>query len=236
MSIMIAEIFGPTIQGEGPLIGLPSIFVRTAGCNDRCLWCDSPHAVLPDYRGEWRRMTAGEVLAAVGRCARNRPALVTLTGGNPALHDLRQLIADGAAAGHRFALETQGNVAKPWFAALDWLVLSPKPPSAGLDFDAAALAACVSAAGSTTVVALKFPILDDGDYRFARGVADALPHLPAYLQPVNPYPAEGGDAARLPDLLDRLRWLMERLAADDWPAARVLPQLHLLAWGSRRGV
>lgn len=235
MSIVIAEIFGPTIQGEGPLIGLPSVFVRTAGCNDRCRWCDSLHAVLPAYRDEWRRMTAGEILAEIDRLTSNRPTLVSLTGGNPALHDLAELISAGRARGHRFALETQGNVAKPWFTALDWLVLSPKPPSAGMTFDPAALAACVAAAGAATVIALKFPVLDDGDYRFARTVADTFPQVPAYLQPVNPEP--GGDSAIPPaDALDRLRRLMERLAADDWPNARVLPQLHLLAWGNRRGV
>jgi len=46
--IRISEIFGPTIQGEGPLIGTPTVFVRTAGCDYRCTWCDTLYAVLPD--------------------------------------------------------------------------------------------------------------------------------------------------------------------------------------------
>ena len=50
--IRISEIFGPTIQGEGPLIGRPSIFVRTGGCDYRCNWCDTLYAVLPEYRDE----------------------------------------------------------------------------------------------------------------------------------------------------------------------------------------
>ncbi len=43
--IRVSEIFGPTIQGEGVLIGLPTVFVRSGGCDYRCSWCDSLHAV-----------------------------------------------------------------------------------------------------------------------------------------------------------------------------------------------
>jgi 7-carboxy-7-deazaguanine synthase len=48
--IRISEIFGPTIQGEGVLIGLPTVFVRTGGCDYRCSWCDSLHAVDSAFR------------------------------------------------------------------------------------------------------------------------------------------------------------------------------------------
>ena len=51
--IRVSEIFGPTIQGEGVLIGLPTVFVRTGGCDYRCSWCDSLHAVDPKYRHDW---------------------------------------------------------------------------------------------------------------------------------------------------------------------------------------
>jgi len=47
--VRISEIFGPTIQGEGPLIGRPTVFVRTAGCDYRCARCDTLYAVLPEY-------------------------------------------------------------------------------------------------------------------------------------------------------------------------------------------
>jgi 7-carboxy-7-deazaguanine synthase len=50
--IRISEIFGPTIQGEGPLIGRPTVFVRTAGCDYRCTWCDTLYAVLLEYHDE----------------------------------------------------------------------------------------------------------------------------------------------------------------------------------------
>jgi 7-carboxy-7-deazaguanine synthase len=50
-SILISEIFGPTVQGEGPLVGRPTVFVRTGGCDYRCAWCDTLYAVLPEHRG-----------------------------------------------------------------------------------------------------------------------------------------------------------------------------------------
>jgi len=48
--IRVSEIFGPTIQGEGALIGQPTVFVRTGGCDYRCSWCDSLHAVDSRFR------------------------------------------------------------------------------------------------------------------------------------------------------------------------------------------
>jgi 7-cyano-7-deazaguanosine (preQ0) biosynthesis protein QueE len=82
--IRISEIFGPTIQGEGPLIGRPTVFVRTSGCDYRCSWCDTLYAVLPEYRGEWTQMTASEILARVNELATNQHVLISLSGGNPA--------------------------------------------------------------------------------------------------------------------------------------------------------
>jgi len=84
-SILISEIFGPTVQGEGPLIGRPTVFVRTGGCDYRCAWCDTLYAVLPEHRGEWRLMAPAEIERRIEELAGNDPVLVTLSGGNPAL-------------------------------------------------------------------------------------------------------------------------------------------------------
>jgi len=111
--IRISEIFGPTIQGEGPLIGRPTVFVRTGGCDYRCSWCDTLYAVLPEYHDEWVWMTAPQIIARVNELAGGNPVLVSLSGGNPALQPLHPLIALGRRKGHSFALETQGSVAQP---------------------------------------------------------------------------------------------------------------------------
>ena len=64
MTLRVVEIFGPTIQGEGALIGEPTVFVRTGGCDYRCSWCDSLHAVDSAYRHDWKPMSAEAIIAA----------------------------------------------------------------------------------------------------------------------------------------------------------------------------
>ncbi|SPL66506.1 Queuosine Biosynthesis QueE Radical SAM [Ochrobactrum soli] len=162
--IRISEIFGPTIQGEGVLIGEPTVFVRTGGCDYRCAWCDSLHAVESRFRHEWKSMGVEAIWHEVTALSENRPLTVSLSGGNPAIQPLGPLIAHGKKEAYRFALETQGSVAKDWFSALDTLVLSPKPPSSAMAFDPDALAACVEAAGPKPRTVLKFVIFDDADY------------------------------------------------------------------------
>lgn len=231
--IRISEIFGPTIQGEGALIGRPTVFVRTGGCDYRCSWCDTLHAVDSAYRDEWKPMSAADVFADVKRLSGNRPLMVSLSGGNPAIQPLGELIALGKAEGYAFALETQGSIAKDWFSMLDVLTLSPKPPSSGMETDWAAFDECLNAAGQGPDIALKIVVFDETDYLWAREAAARYPHLPLYLQPGN-HKTDG--AADMDALAQRLRWLAERVSADGWFSATVLPQLHVMIWGNKRGV
>lgn len=239
--IRISEIFGPTIQGEGPLIGRPTVFVRTGGCDYRCAWCDTLYAVLPMFREEWKLMTAAEIMARVDELAGDRPVLVSLSGGNPALQPLEPLIALGRRTGHTFLLETQGSVAQPWFAELDWLILSPKPPSASVMVNWRAFDECLESAAGRPRCVLKIVVFDDADYNYGREVSARYPDLPVYLQIGNPAPLAAVGAllpeeANTDDLLGRLRWLVGKVTADRWYTATVLPQLHVLAWGNKRGV
>jgi len=236
--IRVSEIFGPTIQGEGALIGLPTVFVRTGGCDYRCVWCDSLHAVDAEYRGSWAAMDAGAIMAKVEKLSGGAPLMVTLSGGNPAIQPLGPLIELGHAKGYRFALETQGSVVRRWFAALDMLVLSPKPPSSGMQTDWALLGDSIKAGqGAETV--LKIVVFDETDYAYARGVAARHPDLPVYLQPGNHTPPPPEDDMANVDqagLDSRMRWLVDRVTGDKWYDAKVLPQLHVMLWGNKRGV
>jgi len=230
--LRIAEIFGPTIQGEGALIGEPTVFVRTGGCDYRCVWCDSLHAVDTAYRHTWAAMSTGAVWGEVQRLSKGKPLTVSLSGGNPAIQDFSKLIGLGHAQGYRFACETHGSIAKPWFRDLDTLVLSPKPPSSGETVDWAAFDACLSAAKGAGDIVMKIVIFDETDYAWARTTADQYPDVPLYLQPgnldVDP------DVAVDPQVLaDKLLWLVEKTIADSWFAARILPQLHVMLWGNK---
>jgi 7-carboxy-7-deazaguanine synthase len=236
-TICVSEIFGPTIQGEGVLIGRPTVFVRTGGCDYHCSWCDTLHAVERSFRSDWREMTAEEILAQVNILTNGRPLIISLSGGNPAIQPLGSLIILGKAAGYTFLLETQGSIAREWFAELDILTVSPKPPSSGMTTDWQKLQACIEAAGTASVV-LKMIILDEADFIYARQVSARFPHLPVYLQPCNPGPSvkSGGVETDLQAMAVRLRWLVDQVLAAAWYEARVLPQLHVLLWGQKRGV
>lgn len=235
MSILISEIFGPTIQGEGSLIGRPTVFVRTGGCDFRCDFCDTLYAVLPEHKGDWTPRSADEILGEVENLSGGFPILVTLSGGNPALQPLEPLLELGHGRGHTFALETQGSRAQSWFSKLDFLILSPKPPSSGMEFRAKKLRECLDAAESGAQISLKVVVFDEADYQFARQVHDLHPQIPFYLSVGNPSPQNGTQADGA-DLTRRLEWLLARTARDGWFCVTVLPQLHVLLWGNRRGV
>lgn len=237
-ALRIAEIFGPTIQGEGAVIGVPTVFVRAGGCDYRCSWCDSLHAVDSAYRHDWAQMSAAAILARVEELSGGVPLTVSLSGGNPAIQNFAPLIALGKARGYGFAMETQGSVAQDWFKELSMLILSPKPPSSGETVDWARFEDCLARAGQVQTV-MKIVVFDQVDYSWAREVARRYPDLPLYLQPGNhtPPPPDVDDAQiDLDGIMSRYQWLIDKALGDRWYDPTILPQLHVLVWGNKRGV
>lgn len=174
------------------------------------------------------------ILTRLDELSRGTPMLVTLSGGNPALQPLCKLIREGHARGYTFALETQGSVARDWFAELDYLVLSPKPPSAQMPMNDEKLAACIAAArGGKAEISLKVVVFDEDDYQFARAMQQKHGDIPFYLQVGNPL---NDDNVTPMHLTEKLRELGERVLADGWRNVTVLPQMHVLIYGNRRGV
>ncbi|NDA25811.1 MAG: 7-carboxy-7-deazaguanine synthase QueE [Verrucomicrobia bacterium] len=115
----IAEIFH-SIQGEGLLAGLPSVFVRTSGCNLRCNWCDTPYA---SWKPEGPEMSVEAVLQKISDWDCRH---VVLTGGEPMIApDLPALAAGLRQAGRHITIETAATVA-PSGIACDLASLSPK--------------------------------------------------------------------------------------------------------------
>ena len=239
MSISISEIFGPTIQGEGALIGRPTVFVRTGGCDFRCDFCDTLYAVLPQHKSDWMKMEAPAILAEIERLSGGAPITVTLSGGNPALQPLGELLKIGRARGHRFALETQASRAPDWLGELDYLVLSPKPPSSKMEFSEAALARCLEVANGSatcqTQISIKVVVFDEADFQFARRVNQLHPDVPFYLSVGNDSVMTGAQADNAA-LTRQLEWLLERCAQEKWFDVTLTPQLHVLLWGNKRGV
>src|SRR5438477_1924010 len=102
----VIEVFGPTIQGEGAEAGLPTHFVRLGGCDYRCSWCDTLYAVLPDeVRRNSTGMTPPEIVVRLQELGATTP-WITLSGGNPALHQLGPLVDALHAASYFVAVET----------------------------------------------------------------------------------------------------------------------------------
>lgn len=239
--ITVSEVFGPVIQGEGHLAGRVTVFVRTGGCDFRCSWCDSMHAVdATRYGEEWRKVSTDDLLDSILNLTRGCPMLVTLSGGNPALQPFSDLLAQGHTHGFTFAAETQGTRPAEWFSALDHLVLSPKGPSSGMphnpDYLLPRLGACLEAAGRGPETVFKVVVFDEDDYLFARSLYDIYGH--AY-----PFHLQAGTMLQSSDVDDLRRsiartfsWLVERARSDRWFGPRFGLQLHTMIWGDIRGV
>jgi len=108
-----------SLQGEGRLAGVPSTFVRVAGCNLRCSWCDSPAS-------SWEPAGRRTTVEAVVRACASGPRHVVLTGGEPLMFaPMVELGRRLRAAGHHVTYETAGTLA-PEGIACDLMSLSPK--------------------------------------------------------------------------------------------------------------
>lgn len=138
MNYPVNEVF-ETIQGEGFFTGLPAIFVRLQGCPVGCAWCDTQHtwSILEQNKvvaddviqvdgtiGHWAELTAKELLKAInlkGFTAKH----IVITGGEPCMHDLRDLTLFFEQAAYQCQIETSGTFEVK--ASDDtWVTVSPK--------------------------------------------------------------------------------------------------------------
>ncbi|MGL1936882.1 MAG: 7-carboxy-7-deazaguanine synthase QueE [Fibrobacterales bacterium] len=117
--LKVNEIFY-SIQGEGIYTGVPSIFIRLAGCNLRCNWCDTPYA---SHRAEGTMMERSAILDLCR--SYTGAAHVVITGGEPFIHkNLTDLVADCKQAEYHVTIETAGTIYLE--TAADFISLSPK--------------------------------------------------------------------------------------------------------------
>ncbi|HLN63941.1 MAG TPA: radical SAM protein [Symbiobacteriaceae bacterium] len=125
----INEIFR-SVQGETSSAGLPTIFIRTGGCNLRCSYCDTPYALTTQGS---EKMTVDEVMEQVRALRTKR---VCLTGGEPLIQpkaEVQDLLEKLAAEGYEVSIETSGSMAIAPFTLHEkqrW-ILDMKVPSSG---------------------------------------------------------------------------------------------------------
>jgi 7-carboxy-7-deazaguanine synthase len=184
-------------------------------------------------------MTAAEIVSALAALP-GHPEWVTLSGGNPALLELGELVGRLRAAATRVAVETQGSVWRDWLDGVDLITISPKPPSSGMasaanEAETRAFTARAVAAPGRAV--LKVVVFDEADYMWASRLRERYPQLSFHLSCGTDPPGAGQSRVEvLAGVSARYRWLAERASGDPHMAgARILPQLHVLAWGHERG-
>lgn len=235
MNFPVLEIFGPTIQGEGMVIGRKTCFVRLAACDYQCEWCDSKFT----WDGSMKPtlMTADEIVAQlkVIQCAQIDH--VTISGGNPALYKgLSELVKTLHAQEYKVAIETQGSFWNDALLLIDEVTISPKPPSSNMDTNFTLLIDIMNRLEGRNV-SLKVVVFDDLDLEYAELVHALFPEVPMFLQVGNDSAENVDEAMTSQYLIQRYRVLVERVMASvTLRNVRVLPQLHTLLWGNRRGV
>jgi 7-carboxy-7-deazaguanine synthase len=223
--VRISEIFY-SIQGEGSLVGMPSIFVRTTGCNLRCRWCDTPYT---SWTPEGEDMTVDQILARV----RPYPAMfAVVTGGEPMIAPgIGELTQRLRRAGLHITIETAGTV----FAdvACDLLSISPKLANSTPEGVFAAQHERLRIQPETLMrlmaahdYQLKFVVENPADLEEIRALVKTLgaPRRHVILMP------EGIDPATIHA---RSEWISEICKTEGF---RFSPRLHIDLYGNRRGV
>jgi 7-carboxy-7-deazaguanine synthase len=223
--VRIAEVFH-SIQGEGSLLGVPSVFVRTSGCNLRCSWCDTPYT---SWSPEGETLTVEQVF---DRAASFGCRHVVVTGGEPMIAPEIVALTEGLRAqGRHITIETAGTVHAP--VACDLMSISPKlanstPEGAwrarhdALRIQPEVLRRLIREYDYQ----LKFVVASPGDIEEIRAVARVAG---AQSEKVILMP-EGIDVAVL---RERGAWIAELAKREGF---RYSPRLHVELFGNRRGV
>ena len=205
----ICETFR-SIQGEGVRMGEVTFFIRLAGCNLSCAWCDTPYS-----KEGGKDMSAADVAHLA-----EKEMNVCITGGEPLLHnDICELIDMLIGKGKNVSVETNGSLDISALPVHKRLMISMdiKCPSSGMN-DKMFLPNIPLLKETDQ---LKFIIASDADFEYA----EAFIHSHDIKCPVIFTPAGGTD----------IKAMAEKVIGKGMNV-RVLPQLHKIIWGNARGV
>ena len=220
----IAEIFY-SVQGEGALIGVPSVFVRTRGCNLRCSWCDTPYT---SWQPEGVEMNLTEILDQVAAFPARH---VVLTGGEPMIApQTPELVARFKDRGMHITIETAGTVDAN--VDCDLMSISPKlsnsTPEGPFQNQHERLRINTAVLRSL----MRFP-------HQLKFVIAAPTDLNEVQQLVKEIDAKPGAVMLMPEgveqsvLRERSLWLVEEAKRYGY---RFSPRLHVDLYGNKRGV
>lgn len=242
-SLRVSEQF-VSIQGEGLDSGRPFSFIRLFGCNYYCSWCDTKYAVQ-HWSDTYDERTPAELAAWA---VEQGNVAVCLTGGEPLTAPAAlflDLVRRLKASGHYLDIQTNGTIFRPALAPLiDSWSISPKLGSSGMVERPAILRRYLAAQADGTLrgrLLFKFVIADPRDLDLTWHLLQAIPAVAAQQIPIILQP-EGLEHASVADYAQALRALTEAVAlgpaAAKWRAypVRVLPQLHRVIWGGKRGI
>jgi 7-carboxy-7-deazaguanine synthase len=225
--LKIAELFY-SLQGEGSLVGVPSVFIRTSGCNLRCRWCDTPYT---SWNPEGTNWSLDEILAEV----KKHPAKhAVVTGGEPMIApEIVPLTERLRQSGLHITVETAGTVFHG--VACDLMSISPKLSNSTPVHDARWTGQhdrlrrnleALSQLISSYDYQLKFVVESPRDLE---EIVPLVAELRAERSRVILMP-EGTDASTL---RERAVWLAELSKREGF---RLSPRLHIDLYGNRRGV
>ena len=226
----IAEIFY-SIQGEGSLAGVPSVFIRTSGCNLRCTWCDTPYT---SWQPEGRDFSVEQILEQVAGFSSAQH--VVITGGEPMIApEIVALTRQLRNAGRHITVETAGTIYTP--VACDLMSISPKlSNSTPRDREGGRWAAqherlryqpdILRQLIANYSYQLKFVVQRVEDLQEIRLMVEALAVAPqnVMLMP---------EGTTREAVQERGRWIAETCKSTGY---RYSPRLHVDLWGDRRGV
>jgi 7-carboxy-7-deazaguanine synthase len=226
----IAEIFH-SIQGEGKLSGVPSVFVRTSGCNLRCSWCDTPYT---SWQPEGAEQTIDQIVSQIKSYDTHH---VVLTGGEPfIMSDIVALAAAIRALGRHLTIETAATHFAP--ATMDLASLSPKlSNSTPHSRDSGRFAANHERQRLRIEVIQRFiDTAPDFQLKFVVAAEADLDEIAAIISQLNHI--QPADVLLMPEGADpqtlstRASWIAETCKRTGY---RYCPRLHVELWGNRRG-
>jgi len=225
----ISEIFY-SIQGEGMLTGVPSVFVRTSGCNLRCVWCDTPYT---SWAPEGKEMAVEQILADV----RSHPAKhAVVTGGEPMIAPgIVELTKGISRLGLHITIETAGTVYQP--VECDLMSISPKLENSTPHEREGGKWASQHERLRYQPEVLK-QLMSDYEYQLKFVVAspDDITEIAEMLEDIH---ADRSRVVLMPEgttseiIRERAPWLTEICKREGF---RYSPRLHIDLWGNRRGV